>query len=61
MTSAKTVSVRFVQDYTVQDERVGTPDEETYKKGDRKALVPTSAAHFVNRQIAVYIGAAKQA
>lgn len=47
--------IKFIEDYTVQDEREGTPDEESYNKGQRKAMEPASAEHFVSRGKAVYL------
>lgn len=61
MTAPKKVVVKFTRDYVVQDERAGTPEQESYKKDDRKALLPASAEHFVSRGLAVYVGAAKKA
>lgn len=61
MTAPKKVKIEFIKNHTVQDERVGTPDEESYKEGDQRSMVPSSAEHFVSRDIAVYIGAAKKA
>lgn len=47
--------IKFTRDYTVQDERVGTAEEETYKKGMRKAFPLASAKHFVSRGAAEYV------
>lgn len=51
----KKVCIKFTQDYVVDDERKGTPEEESYKKGQRKFFVPRSAAHFVSRGAAEYV------
>lgn len=51
----KKVVVKFTRDYVVDDERKGTADEESYAKGARRALVASSAAHFVSRGAAEYV------
>lgn len=60
--AAKTekVIVKFVRDYVVDDARKGTQEEEAYSKGQRKSLPETSARHFVDRGIAVYVSTAKK-
>lgn len=47
--------VEFTRDYEVQDERAGTEDAESYKKGKRKSMPVSSAQHFVSRGAAVYV------
>lgn len=55
MTAPKKKIIKFTRDYVVQDERVGTDDEEAYKKGQRKSFEEGSAEHFVSRGVAEYM------
>ncbi|ETX26608.1 hypothetical protein [Roseivivax isoporae] len=47
--------IKFVRTHVVQDDRVGTPEEERYTAGQRKSFPLRSAAHFVSRGAAVYV------
>jgi hypothetical protein len=49
------VMVEFLRAHTVQDERRGTPDEESYAAGDLRILSRGSANHFISRGIAVEV------
>lgn len=46
------IIIKFTKDYTVQDERVGTDEEERYLAGQRRAMTMASAEHFINRGVA---------
>lgn len=48
--------VKFDQDYEVRDHRAGTPEAEKYKRGKTVKMVASSAAHFVARGLAHYVG-----
>lgn len=49
MSNDDKVKVRFLEDYTVKDERRGTPQAESYQKGKTYTLSAASATHFVTR------------
>ena len=44
--------VRFLKKHIVDDERRGTPQEESYAEGDVVDFPDRSAQHFTSRQIA---------
>ncbi len=51
--SDKQVKIKFLQDYTVQDEHKDDPEKRTsYKANAKKTMNAASAAHFIKRGIA---------
>ena len=55
MSTAKKMIIKFTANYTVDDERAGTDQEESYQKGQRKSFEAASAEHFVSRGVAEYV------
>lgn len=43
------VKVRFLESYTVKDDRAGTPEETSYAAGKTYEMPESSAAHFISR------------
>ena len=54
------IRVKFLETRVVQDERVGTPDEEKYVKGKTYSLAAASANHWIKRGAAEPVGGARR-
>ena len=53
------VLIEFVKNYTVQNSKVGTAEETSYKEGDRKTVSLSAATHFERRSAAFIVEAGK--
>lgn len=58
MTKTET-TIRFTQDYEVQDEHAGTEKATRFKKGQRKAVAEATARHFLDRGVAEMVRGGK--